>query len=118
MKLYNHERHVEEAIKSVLRQDFEDLELIIVDNASTDTSRQITERYAEQDPRIRVIFQECNLGISKVVNDGIDAAPSPIHRNDGKPVPTPYALLSVTARVVQSAADRDERRKVLKFGLA
>ncbi|MGZ4928657.1 MAG: glycosyltransferase family 2 protein [Halobacteriota archaeon] len=74
MKSYNHERYIAEAIESVLRQDFEDLELIIVDDASTDASRQIIERYAEQDPRIRLIFHERNLGISKVVNDGIDVA--------------------------------------------
>ena len=74
MKSFNHERFIAEAIESVLTQDFEDLELIIVDDASTDASREIVERYAEQDPRIRVIFHERNLGISKVVNDGIDAA--------------------------------------------
>jgi glycosyltransferase involved in cell wall biosynthesis len=74
MKSYNHERYIPEAIESVLTQDFEDLELIIVDDASTDESRQIIERYAEQDSRVRVIFHEHNLGITRVVNDGIDAA--------------------------------------------
>ncbi|MGZ4893068.1 MAG: glycosyltransferase family 2 protein, partial [Halobacteriota archaeon] len=74
MKSYNHELYISEAIVSVLNQDFEDLELIIVDDASTDESRQIIERFAEQDPRIRVIFHEQNFGITRVVNDGIDAA--------------------------------------------
>jgi teichuronic acid biosynthesis glycosyltransferase TuaG len=74
MKSYNHERFISEAIESVLRQDFEDLELIIVDDASTDASRQIIERYAKQDSRIRAIFHKCNLGITRVVNDGIEAA--------------------------------------------
>jgi glycosyltransferase involved in cell wall biosynthesis len=74
MKSYNHELFISEAIESVLRQDFEDLELIIVDDASTDASRQIIERYAQQDARIRIIFHEQNFGITKVVNDGIDAA--------------------------------------------
>jgi glycosyltransferase involved in cell wall biosynthesis len=74
MKSYNHELFISEAIESVLRQDFEDLELIVVDDASTDTSRTIIERYAQQDARIRMIFHEHNLGITKVVNDGIDAA--------------------------------------------
>jgi glycosyltransferase involved in cell wall biosynthesis len=74
MKSYEHEQFIAEAIESVLQQDFTDLELIIVDDASTDASKQIIERYAEQDPRIRVIFHESNLGITKVVNDGIDAA--------------------------------------------
>ncbi|MGZ7137506.1 MAG: glycosyltransferase family 2 protein [Halobacteriota archaeon] len=74
MKSYNHELYISEAIVSVLNQDFEDLELIIVDDASTDKSRQIIERFAEQDSRIRVIFHEQNVGITRVVNDGIDAA--------------------------------------------
>lgn len=74
MKSYNHASFVAESIESVLGQDFRDFELIIVDDASTDASRQVIERYAEQDPRIRVIFHERNIGISKVVNDGIDAA--------------------------------------------
>jgi glycosyltransferase involved in cell wall biosynthesis len=74
MKSYNRERLIGEAIESVLGQDFEDLELIIVEDASTDATRQIIERYAKQDPRIRVIFHERNLGISRSSNDGIAAA--------------------------------------------
>jgi len=71
---YNHERYVAESIESVLRQDFDDFELIIVDDASTDTSRQIIQKYAAKDPRIRVILHEANSGISKTMNDGIAAA--------------------------------------------
>ena len=46
LKSYNHGRYIAEAIESVVSQDYEDLELIIVDDASTDASRQIIERYA------------------------------------------------------------------------
>lgn len=71
---YNHEKFVSEAIESVLGQDFEDLELIIVDDASTDTSRQIIQKYAMEDARVRVILHETNCGIAKTMNDGIAAA--------------------------------------------
>jgi glycosyltransferase involved in cell wall biosynthesis len=71
---YNHEKFVSEAIESVLDQDFEDLELIIVDDASTDTSRQIIQKYAMEDARVRVILHETNCGIAKTMNDGIAAA--------------------------------------------
>jgi glycosyltransferase involved in cell wall biosynthesis len=71
---YNHEKFVSEAIESVLGQDFEDLELIIVDDASTDTSRQIIQKYATEDARVRVILHETNCGIAKTMNDGIAAA--------------------------------------------
>jgi glycosyltransferase involved in cell wall biosynthesis len=74
MKSYNHERFLSESIESVLTQDFDDLELVIVDDASTDGSRRIIRSYAERDVRIRAIFHERNMGISKTVNDGIDAA--------------------------------------------
>jgi glycosyltransferase involved in cell wall biosynthesis len=74
MQTWNSERFIAEAIESVLGQDFQDLELIIVDGASSDATRQIIERYAKQDPRIRVILHERNFGISKAANDGIEAA--------------------------------------------
>src|SRR5665647_3930572 len=74
MQTWNSERFIAEAIESVLGQDFADIELIIVDDGSTDATRQIIERYAKQDPRIRAIFHERNLGMSKAWNDGIDAA--------------------------------------------
>ncbi|MGZ4847371.1 MAG: glycosyltransferase family 2 protein [Halobacteriota archaeon] len=74
MKSYNHAPFIGEAIDSVIQQDFDDLELIIIDDASTDSSRQIIERFRSRDDRIRTIFHEHNRGISKTVNDGIEAA--------------------------------------------
>jgi glycosyltransferase involved in cell wall biosynthesis len=74
LKSYNHEAFISEAIESVLKQSFGDIELIIVDDASTDRSRSLIEHYAQQDARIKVIFHEQNEGITKVVNDGLDAA--------------------------------------------
>ena len=71
---HNHEKFVSEAIESVLGQDFDDLELIIVDDASTDASKQIIQKYEEEDARVRVILHETNCGISKTMNDGIESA--------------------------------------------
>jgi glycosyltransferase involved in cell wall biosynthesis len=71
---YNHEKFVSQAIESVLGQDFDDLELIIVDDASTDTSRQIIQKYAVEDTRVRVILHETNNGVAKTINDGIAIA--------------------------------------------
>ena len=73
MPSFNHEKFVAESIESVLGQDFDDFELIIVDDASTDSSRQIIQKYAAEDPRIRVILHEANCGIAKTMNDGIAA---------------------------------------------
>jgi teichuronic acid biosynthesis glycosyltransferase TuaG len=74
MPSYNHEEFVSQSIESVLGQDFDDFELIIVDDASTDQSRQIIQKYAAEDSRIRVILHEANRGISKTLNDGTEAA--------------------------------------------
>jgi glycosyltransferase involved in cell wall biosynthesis len=74
MKSFNHESFISEAIESVLNQDFGDLELIIIDDASTDKSRALIEDYEKRDARIRTIFHGQNAGITSVVNDGINAA--------------------------------------------
>jgi glycosyltransferase involved in cell wall biosynthesis len=58
MPVYNGERYVEKAIESVLRQEFTDFELIIVDDGSTDNSLPICKRCATHDKRIRLIVKE------------------------------------------------------------
>ncbi len=52
MPVYNTEKYLDEAIKSVLRQTFQDWELILVDDGSTDTSGEICDIYSEKDNRI------------------------------------------------------------------
>ncbi len=74
MPSYNHERYVAESIESVLNQTCGDLELIIVDDASTDSSREIIERYRTIDSRIKTIFHKKNMGIARTVNDGLESA--------------------------------------------
>jgi glycosyltransferase involved in cell wall biosynthesis len=59
---YNREPFVGEAIESVLAQTFTDFELLIVDDASTDGTVEIARRYADCDPRIRVVVNDRNLG--------------------------------------------------------
>lgn len=62
LAVYNGEKYLEEAIRSILAQTFTDFELIISDNASTDRTAEICKRYAEQDPRIRYSRNETNIG--------------------------------------------------------
>lgn len=73
MPVYNAERYVAEAIESILAQTFTDFEFIIVDDGSTDGSQSILERYARQDPRIRLISRP-NTGIVGALNDGLAEA--------------------------------------------
>ncbi len=69
---YNVEEYLERTLKSVREQSYRDLEIIIVDDGSTDSTGRIADRAAEEDKRIRVIHQE-NGGVSKARNTGLDA---------------------------------------------
>ena len=60
--VYNGERYVHEAVEGILAQTFDDFELIISDNASTDATASICEAYARQDRRVRYIHQASNIG--------------------------------------------------------
>ena len=71
MPVYNVQRFVADSIRSVFAQTFEDFELILVDDGSTDSSLAICERLA--DPRTRIIRQ-ANRGLSGARNTGIAAA--------------------------------------------
>jgi glycosyltransferase involved in cell wall biosynthesis len=53
--VYNGERYLEECVRSVLAQTYSNWEYIVCDNASTDQTAAIAERFAAQDPRIRVV---------------------------------------------------------------
>lgn len=65
---FNYGRYLPEAIESILEQTFADFELIIVDNCSTDDSREIIGRYAAQDRRIMVTFNDRNIGMVNNLN--------------------------------------------------
>jgi len=74
MPSYNHDRYISEAIESVLNQTFGDFELIIIDDASKDKSKEIIEAYEAKDRRIRAFFHDENKGIARTLNDGLEEA--------------------------------------------
>ena len=71
---YNYARYLPEAVESALSQVDIDLEVLIVDDASTDGSTQAAARLAALDRRIRVIEHDSNKGHIQTYNDGIDQA--------------------------------------------
>lgn len=71
--VYNVEPYVGRCIRSICEQTYHNLEIILVDDGSTDGSGKICDAYAEQDTRITVFHQK-NGGLSAARNKGIDAA--------------------------------------------
>jgi len=68
LPVYNGAEFVGEAIESILGQTFEDLELVISDNASTDDTLEICRQYRDRDPRVRLHENPVNLGASRNFN--------------------------------------------------
>lgn len=70
MPVYNAEKYLREAIDSILQQTFADFEFLIIDDCSTDASSAIISSYA--DPRIRIVSNTENMGISATLNKGVE----------------------------------------------
>lgn len=71
--IYNVEEYLPACIKSILNQTFKDLEILLVDDGSTDNSGKICDEYAQKDKRCIVIHQS-NKGLSEARNTGLDNA--------------------------------------------
>lgn len=74
LPVWNGERYLDEAVRSVLAQTYKDFELIIVDDGSTDNSLGIAEKFAERDSRIKLICHSENRKLPSALNTGFDAA--------------------------------------------
>ena len=98
---YNGERYVGETIESVRAQSVEDLEVIVVDDGSTDDSAAVVSRLASADQRVRLISKE-NGGVAAARNTGF-AASSPDARHvlflDADDLLLPDAVRRLTARL-------------------
>ncbi len=74
MPVFNAEKTMRRSIESVLGQSFPSLELVAVDDGSTDASVGILRDYAAADPRVRLIRQDRNGGVAAARNAGVAAA--------------------------------------------
>ena len=71
--VYNVEKYIKKTLESLLNQTYENIEIVLVDDGSTDSSSQICDEYAKKDNRIKVIHKE-NGGVSSARNKGIETA--------------------------------------------
>lgn len=71
--VYNVEKYLNECLESIVNQTYENLEIILVDDGSSDNSGKICDEFALKDSRIKVIHKK-NGGLSSARNSGIDIA--------------------------------------------
>ena len=71
--IFNNEDYIETCIRSVMNQTLRDIEMILIDDGSTDSAPEICDRLAAEDPRIKVVHKK-NEGVAKGENLGIDMA--------------------------------------------
>ena len=71
--VYNAEKYLKRCVDSILVQDYSNIELILMDDGSTDASGTICDDYAKQDGRVRVVHKE-NTGVSDTRNRALDLA--------------------------------------------
>lgn len=69
--VYNVEKYLPECVESIISQTYDNLEVILIDDGSTDRSGKICDEFAEKDSRIVVIHQK-NSGVSAARNRGLD----------------------------------------------
>ena len=73
MPIYNAEKYLKEALNSIIRQSLQDIEIICINDGSTDNSLEILKEYASNDERIKII-DKSNSGYGATVNIGINNA--------------------------------------------
>ncbi len=71
---YNGADELPRAVDSVLGQSFKDFTLVLVDNASSDKSKEIIEQYCRKDPRVQAVWNDKNYGYTGGVNPGLELA--------------------------------------------
>ena len=74
MPVYNEEKTVKKAVESVLKQTYRKIELIIIDDASTDSTPKIVRELAKEDDRIIMLRNSVNRGITYSLNRGLRKA--------------------------------------------
>lgn len=74
MANYNHARLLPRSLGALLAQTVPPLEIIVVNDASADNSREVLDSLARKHPLIRVLHNECNLGVNETYNRGLVGA--------------------------------------------
>ena len=129
--IYNVSRYLEKCIESILAQTYSDIEIILVDDGSTDGSSEICDRYASLDERIKVIHKNANEGLVRARKTGVcEATADLVGYVDGDDWIEPdmyetlYELLTkanadvaVCSRFIESDGNTREERQGIPEGI-
>ena len=103
---YNVQEYLADCLWSVLRQELDDIEVIVVDDASPDASGAIANDFATHDARVRVIRHDGNRGPGAARNTGLDAARGRyVAFADGDDLTTPHAYATMVASLERTGSD-------------
>ena len=92
LPVYNSEKYISESITSILKQSYQNFELIIVDDGSTDKSSLVCENYAQQDNRI-ILIKNAHKGLTSSLNDALKISSGKyIARQDADDISLPIRL--------------------------
>ena len=103
--VYNIGKYLEKCLDSVVAQTFPDIEIIVVNDGSTDNSPEIIAGYADKDSRI-VVIDKSNEGLAYARKSGIEAAQGEyIQHLDGDDFLEPDAIELLYNKAIEDAAD-------------
>jgi glycosyltransferase involved in cell wall biosynthesis len=75
--VYNGQKYIRFTLDSLVKQTLHDIEIIVTDNCSTDSTPQIVAEYAARDPRVKYVRNEVNVGPARNYNKSLDLATAP-----------------------------------------
>lgn len=99
--IYNVEKYLRECLDSLVGQTLKEIEIICVDDGSTDSSKEIIREYMQKDTRVKMIAKEKNSGYGNSMNQGFDMASGEyvgILESDDFAEPAMFEKLYETAR--------------------
>jgi glycosyltransferase involved in cell wall biosynthesis len=104
--VFNKAPYLAQTLESTLAQSLRDIEVVCVDDGSTDGSLQILQQFAERDPRVRVLVNERNMGAGKSRNSGLHQARGKYVRFiDADDLVPPDTLSTLYRLIVDDAVD-------------
>lgn len=90
---FNSERHLQQSVRSILNQTHGDLELIVIDDGSTDRTRAVAHDLSTEDSRVRLVCHDDNRGLAARLNEGLSLANGEyIARMDADDISVPRRL--------------------------